>query len=72
MLAFAAELDRRPNRIGTTKSAWHHISGRTGVQWDWSVSGSLVIRSKPAVTVRIGDYIVSTARNRALPSATRS
>jgi len=31
-----------------------------------------VIRAKPAMTVRIGDYIVSTARNRALPSATRS
>ena len=31
-----------------------------------------VIRPKPAVTARIADYIVRTARNRALPSATRS
>src|SRR5438128_8974854 len=31
-----------------------------------------LIRPKPAVTARIADYIVRTARNRALPSATRS
>ena len=38
----------------------------------WALSSEwLVIRSKPAVTVRIADYIVSTTRNRALPSATR-
>ena len=30
--------------MGLDKSAWHHISGRTGVQSDWSVSGSPVIR----------------------------
>jgi hypothetical protein len=31
-----------------------------------------LVRPKPAVTARIADYIVRTARNRALPSATRS
>jgi hypothetical protein len=35
-------------------------------------SGLPVIHSKPTLTARIGDYIVSTARNRVLPSATRS
>src|SRR5580704_7561206 len=30
------------------------------------------LRREPAVTARIADYIVRTARNRALPSATRS
>jgi len=34
--------------------------------------GRPLIRPKPAVTARIADYIVRTARNRALPSATRS
>jgi hypothetical protein len=33
---------------------------------------SATIRPKTAVTARIADYIVRTARNRALPSATRS
>jgi hypothetical protein len=36
------------------------------------MEGLPVIRSKPAVTARIGDYIVRTARKRVLPSATRS
>ena len=31
-----------------------------------------VVRPKLVVTARIGDYIVRTARNRALPSTTRS
>jgi hypothetical protein len=39
---------------------------------DRIISGWRVIGPKPAVTARIGDYIVRTARNRALPSATRS
>ena len=34
-------------------------------------SGLLVIRPKPAVSARIGYYIVRTARNRVVPSTTR-
>jgi hypothetical protein len=35
-------------------------------------SNSPVTRPRPALTAGIGDYIVRTARNRALPCATRS
>jgi hypothetical protein len=38
----------------------------------WLREGLPVIRPRLALTTRIGDYIVRTARNRALPSATRS
>src|SRR5271157_4940379 len=38
----------------------------------WTTSALPVIGSKPAVTARIGGYIVRTARKRVLPSATRS
>ena len=33
-------------KISPEKSAWHHISNRTGVRSDWSVSGSLVNRKE--------------------------
>jgi hypothetical protein len=35
-------------------------------------SGFSVIRSNPRLTTPIGDYIMRTARKRALPCATRS
>ena len=43
---------------------------RQPLPWDYF----RVVRDAPetAMTARIGDYIVRTARNRALPSATRS
>lgn len=37
MLAFAAELDRRPNRIRTAKSACLQVSGNVADRWSSDV-----------------------------------
>jgi hypothetical protein len=60
--------DKRPgvHRIESSRN----LSASTCFQQ--LTSGLPVISSKRAVTARIGDYIVSTARKRVLPSATLS